>query len=64
VAVPRTHLGLDAQGRYFVLKDRGDKETPESVLVKVGVFGDQLIQIVSGVNVGDRLAPVQKTSGE
>jgi multidrug efflux pump subunit AcrA (membrane-fusion protein) len=64
VAVPRTHLGLDALGQYYVLKDKGEKNPPEPVVVKVGAFGDQMIQILSGANVGDRLIPIYKTSGE
>jgi hypothetical protein len=37
---------------------------PEKVLVKVGTFGDNMVQILSGVNVGDRLLPVQRTTGD
>ncbi len=61
LAVPRQHLSLDSQGRYRVFKETGAKTPPEPILVKVGVFGDQMVQIMSGLSAGDRLVPVQKT---
>jgi multidrug efflux pump subunit AcrA (membrane-fusion protein) len=64
LSIPRQNLALDGQGRYYVLKETGPKTPPSKELVKVGVFGDQMVQILSGVNVGDRLLPVQKTLGE
>lgn len=64
IAIPRQNLALDGQGRYYVLKETGPKTPPSRELVKVGVFGDQMVQILSGVNIGDRLLPVQKTLGE
>jgi HlyD family secretion protein len=63
-AIPRQYISLDGQGRYYVLKETGPKTPPTRELVKVGVFGDQMVQILSGVNPGDRLLPVQKASGE
>ena len=59
LAVPRSHLALDGRGRYYVLKDNGQKTPPSRELVKVGVFGDSMVQIVSGINIGDRLLPIQ-----
>lgn len=59
LAVPRTHLALDSRGRYYVLKDNGPKTPASRELVKVGVFGDSMVQIVSGINVGDRLLQIQ-----
>lgn len=64
IAIPRQNLALDGQSRYYVLKETGPKTPPSKELVKVGTFGDQMVQILSGVNVGDRLLPVQKTMGE
>jgi multidrug efflux pump subunit AcrA (membrane-fusion protein) len=64
LAIPRVNLSMDKQGQYYVLKDMGPKTAPDRVLVKVGAFGDKMVQILSGVNVGDRLLPVQKTTGE
>jgi HlyD family secretion protein len=64
IAIPRQNLALDGQGHYYVLKETGPKTPPSKELVKVGTFGDQMVQILSGVNVGDRLLPVQKTLGE
>ena len=63
-AVPRQYLGLDGKGRYFVLKETGPKTPPAAELVKVGVFGDQMVQIVSGLNIGDRVLPAQQISEE
>jgi len=64
LAIPRVNLAMDKQGQYYVLKDMGPKTPPDKVQVKVGAFGDKMVQILSGVNVGDRLLPVQKTTGE
>jgi HlyD family secretion protein len=64
IAIPRLYISLDGQGRYYVLKETGSKTPPSRELVKIGVFGDQMVQILSGVNAGDRLLPVQKASGE
>jgi multidrug resistance efflux pump len=64
VAVPRQLLGVDAQGRYYVLKETGPKAPPMSQIVQIGAFGDALVQVLSGVNVGERLLPIKKTVGE
>jgi multidrug resistance efflux pump len=61
-AIPRQFLGLDAQGQYYVLKDMGPRTPAKPESVKVGVYGDTTVQILSGVSIGDRLLPVQKTS--
>ncbi len=60
VAVPREYLGLDVEGKYFVQKG-ADSKTASRQVVEVGPYSDRLIQILSGVNVGDRLLPVRKT---
>jgi HlyD family secretion protein len=64
LAIPRVNLALNKQGQYYVLKDMGPKTPPEKVVVKVGAFGDKMVQILSGVNVGDRLLSVQRTTGD
>jgi len=64
IAVPRQQIGLDAQGRYYVLKETGPKTPPRKETIKIGVFGDQMVQVLSGVNIGDRLVFVQKRLGE
>jgi HlyD family secretion protein len=63
-SVPRQYIGLDGKGRYIVLKETGPKTPPAPELVKVGVFGDQMVQIVSGLNIGDRVLPAQQISEE
>ncbi len=57
-AVAREYLGLDANGRYYVLKT--DKDNPVKLPVEVGAFGDRMVEIVSGVSGADALLPVQK----
>jgi HlyD family secretion protein len=61
-AVPRSHLNVNAQGRYYVLKETGPKTPPAVEYVKTGVFGDQYVQVLSGLELGDRILPAQKTS--
>ncbi len=58
-AVPRDYLGVDSQGRYYVLKETESK-TAAAQFVELGAIGDRLIQIVSGVSVGDALVPMQE----
>lgn len=60
--IPRSYVALDAKGSYYVHKDAGPKVSPVATSVKTGVFGDQMVQIVSGLDVGDRIVPIQKTS--
>ncbi|MFB3902832.1 MAG: efflux RND transporter periplasmic adaptor subunit [Acidobacteriota bacterium] len=58
-AIPREYLGLDSQGRYYVLKKTEKPETTRQI-VDVGAFGDTLVEIRSGLSAGDSLLPVQK----
>ncbi len=57
--IPREYLGLDSQGRSYVLKQT-DPKTTSVQFVSVGEIGDRLVQIVSGVSVGDPLLPIQR----
>jgi hypothetical protein len=57
--IPREYLGLDSQGRSYVLKQTDSKNTSVQY-VGVGEIGDRLIQVVSGVSVGDPLLPIQR----
>jgi len=58
-AIPRDYLGVDTQGRNYVLKGT-DRKTASVQYVKLGEIGDRLVQVVSGVSVGDPLLPVQR----
>ncbi len=59
VTVPREYLGVDNQGGYFVRKG-GDAKTASVQPVQVGTFNDRLVEVTSGLSVGDRVLPVQK----
>lgn len=59
LAVPREYVGLDGQGQYYVHKGSTLK-TVTSQPVQVGNFSDRLIQISSGISVGDRLLPIRR----
>jgi HlyD family secretion protein len=58
LAVPREYLGIDSLGRNFVIKGADPKKS-QTQPVKLGAIGDRLIEIVSGISVGDTLIPVQ-----
>lgn len=58
-AIPREYLGYDSQGRSYVLKGT-DPKTASVQFVGVGVIGDRLTQVVSGVSVDDPLLPIQR----
>jgi len=57
--VPREYVGVDSEGRYYILK-KTDKPDTARQIVDVGVFGDSLVEIRSGVSSTDSLLPVQK----
>jgi len=60
ISVPREYIGVDPSGGYYVLKG-AESKSASAQAIQVGVYGDRLVQISSGVNVGDRLLPVQKS---
>jgi HlyD family secretion protein len=64
VVVPRAHIGTDAQGNYYVMKETGPKTPPQKGIIQIGTFGDEMVQIITGVNLGDRLIPIQIKLGE
>jgi HlyD family secretion protein len=57
--IPREYLGYDSQGRTYVVKGTGPKTSTQQ-FVQLGAIGDRLVQVVSGVSVGDPLLPVQR----
>ena len=59
LTAPREFLGLDSQGRYYVLK-QGKSKTGELTRVEIGAMGDSVVEIASGVSAGDSLLAVQK----
>jgi HlyD family secretion protein len=58
LAVPREYLGIDGSGKSFVVKG-ADPKKAQTQPVKLGAIGDRLVEVVSGVSVGDTLIPVQ-----
>jgi HlyD family secretion protein len=58
-SIPREYLGYDPQGRSYVVKGTETK-TASKQFVELGAIGDRLIQVVSGVSIGDPLLPVQR----
>jgi HlyD family secretion protein len=60
-AIPREYLGVDSQGRNYVLKGTEPK-TASKQFVKLGAIGDRLIQIASGISTGDPLLSLQYLS--
>jgi multidrug efflux pump subunit AcrA (membrane-fusion protein) len=60
-AIPRDLMGVDSQGRDYVLKGT-DPKTATIQTVTIGVIGDRLVQVVSGVSAGDSLLPLQRIS--
>jgi len=56
-AVPREYIGADSQGSNYVLKVTDAQKTDKQV-VKIGAIGDSLVEIASGVSVGEKLFPV------
>ncbi|MBN2337365.1 MAG: efflux RND transporter periplasmic adaptor subunit [Acidobacteria bacterium] len=57
-AIPREYLGVDNQGRQFVLKG-ADLKQAKKEFVEIGAVGDKLLEVLSGVKAGDRLIAAQ-----
>lgn len=57
--IPREYLGVDSQGRYYVMKGTEPK-TASVQFVQLGAIGDRLVQAISGVSAGDSLFPAQR----
>jgi HlyD family secretion protein len=57
--IPREYFGYDPQGRSYVVKGTEPK-TATQQFVELGAIGDRLVQVISGVSVGDPLLPVQR----
>jgi HlyD family secretion protein len=58
-SIPREYLGYDHQGRTYVVKGTEEKNSSRQ-FVQLGAIGDRLVQVVSGVSIGDPLLPVQR----
>jgi HlyD family secretion protein len=58
-SIPREYLGYDRQGHSYVVKGTEEKTATKQV-VQLGAIGDRLVQVVSGVSIGDPLLPVQR----
>jgi HlyD family secretion protein len=58
--IPRDYLGIDAQGKHFVLKKGKESKAATTQFVTIGAIGDRLVQVVSGLSVGDPLIPMQQ----
>jgi HlyD family secretion protein len=58
--IPREYLGLDSEGRYYVLKKTEKTDAATRQIIEVGAFGDTEVEIRSGVSLSDSLLPVQK----
>jgi len=56
--VPREYIGVDSQGRNFV-RAGADIKRADTQFVRIGAVGDKMIEIASGISVGDTLFPVQ-----
>ena len=57
VSVPREYLGIDINGDYYVLAGSDAEETDQQP-VTIGVVGDRMVEIVSGLSAGASLLPV------
>ena len=56
--VPREYVGMDSQGRNYVLTGTDIKKADTQV-VQLGAIGDNLVEIASGASVGEKLFPLQ-----
>ncbi|MEJ2245557.1 MAG: hypothetical protein P8Y80_05650, partial [Acidobacteriota bacterium] len=57
LSVPREYLGTDSRGGFFVLAGLDNKDANEQP-VTIGAVGDRMVEIVSGLSLGDSLLPL------
>jgi HlyD family secretion protein len=61
LCVPRSFIGLDERGGYYVLKQGPDgSESPSIQAVEIGTHGEAYVEIVSGLAEGDRLISLRQ----
>ena len=58
LVIPREYLGIDSQGRSYVLVGANTK-TAGIKFIEVGAIGDRQVQVVSVLSAGDQLLPVR-----
>jgi HlyD family secretion protein len=58
-AIPREYLGIDSQGRHYVLKG-AESKTASIQFVALGAIGDRMVEVASGISAGDPLLPMQR----
>ena len=56
--VPREYVGVDSHGRNFVRTGTDVRKT-DTQFISIGEIGDKMVEIASGVSVGEKLFPVQ-----
>jgi HlyD family secretion protein len=59
LVVPREYLGVDTQGRDYVLKGT-DAKSASVQFITLGAIGNRVVQVASGLSKGDSLLPVQQ----
>lgn len=57
VAVPRAYIGTGSEGGHYVIEGSDAKNSREQPVV-IGAVGDRVVEVVSGVSLGDSLLPV------
>jgi multidrug resistance efflux pump len=57
IAVPREYIGAGPEGGHYVIEGSDAKNSREQPIV-IGSVGDRVVEIVSGVSLGDSLLPV------
>lgn len=55
LAVPRTLLGIESDGSYFVVKPEGPERKLVRQAVEVGAHGSEMVEIISGLDGGEKL---------
>jgi HlyD family secretion protein len=57
LSVPREYVGTDTKGGFYVLAGLAAKDATEKP-VTIGAVGDRMVEIVSGLSLGDSLLPL------
>ena len=57
LSVPREYIATDSMGGFYVLAGPDAKNASEQP-VTIGSVGDRMVEIVSGLSLGDSLLPL------
>ncbi|UCF38474.1 MAG: efflux RND transporter periplasmic adaptor subunit, partial [Acidobacteriota bacterium] len=63
LTIPRTLLGSDSDGSYFVVVSQGKGNEPLRQTVEIGAHGSEVVEVTTGLEGGDELVGLNRLGG-